>query len=67
MPLPTPQRRAPQSDTTTKKKLQGCWRALVDAPYWAYLSASAGPRLEIVSRQLQPMMEHYFATGSVPS
>jgi hypothetical protein len=37
------------------------------APYWAYLSASAGPRLEIVSRQLQPMMEHYFATGSVPS
>jgi hypothetical protein len=34
-------------------------------PYWAYLSGPAGPRLEIVSRQLQPMMERYFATGSV--
>jgi catechol 2,3-dioxygenase-like lactoylglutathione lyase family enzyme len=48
-------------------------------PYWAYLHApaehvraggSAGarpaaPRLEIVSRQLQPMMERYFATGKV--
>jgi hypothetical protein len=38
------------------------------APYWAYLtSTGAGPRLEIVSRQLRPMMERYFATGSVPS
>jgi hypothetical protein len=41
-------------------------------PYWAYLigpagTAAAGPRLEIVSRQLQPMMEHYFATGSISS
>jgi catechol 2,3-dioxygenase-like lactoylglutathione lyase family enzyme len=41
-------------------------------PYWAYLSGPAGsgpagPRLEIVSRQLQPMMERYFATGSVAS
>jgi hypothetical protein len=38
-------------------------------PYWAYLSPAgtgpAGPRLEIVSRMIQPMMEHYFATGSV--
>ena len=39
-------------------------------PYWAYLcgpaeSAAAGPRLEVVSRQLQPTMERYFATGSV--
>jgi hypothetical protein len=34
-------------------------------PYWAYLSATAGPRLEIVSRQLQPIMERYFETGSV--
>ena len=25
----------------------------------------AGPRLEVVSRQLQPMMERYFTTGSV--
>jgi Glyoxalase/Bleomycin resistance protein/Dioxygenase superfamily len=39
-------------------------------PYWAYLRApagggAAGPRLEIVSRTLKPMMEHYFETGSV--
>jgi hypothetical protein len=39
-------------------------------PYWAYLqppagSGAAGPRLEIVSRTLQPMMEHYFESGSV--
>ncbi|HUN34812.1 MAG TPA: VOC family protein [Trebonia sp.] len=39
-------------------------------PYWAYLQApavggAAGPRLEIVSRTLKPMMEHYFETGSV--
>jgi hypothetical protein len=39
-------------------------------PYWAYLqppagSGAAGPRLEIVSRALQPMMERYFETGSV--
>jgi hypothetical protein len=34
-------------------------------PYWAYLSSPAGPRLEVVSRQLQPMMERYFTTGSV--
>lgn len=44
-------------------------------PYWAYLHgpaergpAGAGPavpRLEIVSRQLQPIMERYFATGKV--
>lgn len=35
-------------------------------PYWAYLSSSAGgPRLEVVSRQLQPMMERYFTTGKV--
>jgi hypothetical protein len=39
-------------------------------PYWAYLSGPAGsgpagPRLEVVSRQLQPIMERYFTTGSV--
>lgn len=34
-------------------------------PYWAYLASPAGPRLEIVSRELQPMMERYFATGKV--
>lgn len=34
-------------------------------PYWAYLSEPAGPRMEVVSRQLQPMMERYFTTGSV--
>jgi len=34
-------------------------------PYWAYLSGPTGPRLEVVSRQLQPIMEHYFTTGSV--
>jgi hypothetical protein len=37
------------------------------APYWAYLIGPAGPRVEIVSRQLQPMLERYFATGSVAS
>jgi len=35
------------------------------SPYWAYLIAAAGTRLEIVSRQLQPTMERYFATGRV--
>jgi catechol 2,3-dioxygenase-like lactoylglutathione lyase family enzyme len=39
-------------------------------PYWAFLraaagSGAAGPRLEIVSRTLQPMMERYFETGSL--
>ena len=34
-------------------------------PYWAYLSGPTGPRLEVFSRQLQPMMERYFTTGSV--
>jgi hypothetical protein len=39
-------------------------------PYWAYLRGPAAvhaavPRLEIVSRQLQPIMERYFATGKV--
>jgi hypothetical protein len=34
-------------------------------PYWAYLASPAGPRLEIVSRELQPLMERYFATGKV--
>lgn len=33
-------------------------------PYWAYHRSPAGPRLELVSRVVQPTMERYFATGS---
>jgi hypothetical protein len=35
--------------------------------YWAYLGSPSGPRIELVSRKLQPTMESYFATGKVPS
>ena len=41
-------------------------------PYWAYLHAPAavgsiGPRLELVSRMLQPTLEQYFTTGKIAS
>ncbi len=35
-------------------------------PFWAYLRHGSGPRIELVSRALQPIMERYFATGKVP-
>lgn len=31
------------------------------APYWAYLRPERGPRIELVSRALQPGMEQYWA------
>ena len=36
-------------------------------PFWAYLRHGTGPRVEIVTRALQSVMEQYFATGKVPS
>jgi hypothetical protein len=35
-------------------------------PYWAYHRHGSGPRIEIVTRALQPILERYFATGKVP-
>jgi hypothetical protein len=34
-------------------------------PYWAYHRRPGGPRIEIVSRELQPNLEQYWATGSI--
>lgn len=35
-------------------------------PYWTYHRTATGPRIELVSRTMQPVMEQYFATGKVP-
>ena len=35
-------------------------------PYWTYHRTATGPRIELVSRAMQPVMEQYFATGKVP-
>ena len=35
-------------------------------PFWAYLRHGSGPRVEIVDRQLHPILERYFSTGKVP-
>jgi Glyoxalase/Bleomycin resistance protein/Dioxygenase superfamily len=32
-------------------------------PAWAYHRSTSGPRIELVSRQLQPGMEQYWASG----
>ena len=32
-------------------------------PFWAYHRNPAGPRIELVSRALEPMMEQWWATG----
>jgi Glyoxalase/Bleomycin resistance protein/Dioxygenase superfamily len=32
-------------------------------PMWAYYSSPKGPRIELVSRQLQPGLEQYWASG----
>ena len=33
---------------------------------WAYCRGTSGPRIELVSRSLQPMMTDWFATGRSP-
>jgi hypothetical protein len=48
-------------------KSSGRWFSTERYPGTVWTPADSGPRMEIVSRQLQPMMEHYFATGGVPS
>jgi glyoxalase/bleomycin resistance protein/dioxygenase superfamily protein len=35
--------------------------------YWAYHRHGNGPRIELVTRALQPTLEQYFATGKVPT
>ncbi|MET0727273.1 MAG: VOC family protein [Acidimicrobiales bacterium] len=35
--------------------------------YWAYHRHGNGPRVELVTRALQPTLEQYFATGKVPT
>ena len=36
-------------------------------PYWAFHSSTTGPRIELVTRTLQPVLERYWATGRKPS
>jgi hypothetical protein len=36
-------------------------------PYWAFHRGAMGPRIELVSRALQPALEHYWATGRLQS
>ncbi|MFF2846327.1 VOC family protein [Streptomyces sp. NPDC058001] len=36
-------------------------------PYWAYHRAGSGPRIELVTRALQPNLEQYWANGRKPS
>lgn len=36
-------------------------------PYWAFHHSPTGPRVELVTRMLQPVMEQYWATGKTPS
>ncbi|MFE4499162.1 VOC family protein [Rhodococcus sp. NPDC056743] len=35
--------------------------------YWAYHCSSSGPRIEIVSRNLKPVLDRYFETGKLSS
>jgi len=35
-------------------------------PFWAYHRQGSGPRIELVTRALQPTLEQYFSTGRVP-
>jgi hypothetical protein len=45
----------------------------VDAPLpdgsllWAYCKVASGPRIELVSRSIQPMIAEWFATGHLPA
>jgi len=34
---------------------------------WAYHRSPAGPRIELVNRVVQPMLEQYWATGRMPT
>jgi Glyoxalase/Bleomycin resistance protein/Dioxygenase superfamily len=34
-------------------------------PYWAYHKSSTGPRIEIVSRALEPALQGYWDTGRI--
>ena len=36
------------------------------APYWAYHRSAGGPRIELVSRAVQPALEQYWTTGKIP-
>ncbi|MCI3274326.1 VOC family protein [Streptomyces cylindrosporus] len=36
-------------------------------PYWAFHRSGTGPRIELVARALQPLLEQYWATGKRPS
>jgi hypothetical protein len=35
-------------------------------PYWAFHHSRSGPRVELVTRALQPVLEQYWATGKRP-
>jgi hypothetical protein len=35
------------------------------SPYWSFHGRATGPRIELVSRQVEPALEQYWATGSV--
>jgi hypothetical protein len=37
------------------------------APHWSFYRAATGPRIEFVSRALQPAFERYWATGTFAS
>jgi len=36
-------------------------------PYWTFHRSTTGPRIELVSRSVQPALERYWSTGKVPS
>ncbi|MEU6260492.1 VOC family protein [Streptomyces sp. NPDC047043] len=36
-------------------------------PYWAFHCSGTGPRVELVSRQLQPVLEQFWANGGATS
>ncbi|MFJ8113945.1 VOC family protein [Streptomyces sp. NPDC096132] len=36
-------------------------------PHWAFHRGPVGPRIELVTRTLQPVLERYWATGRKPS
>ena len=36
-------------------------------PYWAFHRSTTGPRIELVTRTLQAVLEQYWATGRKPS
>jgi hypothetical protein len=42
-------------------------RRPVGARHFAFYRSTAGPRIELVSRALQPAFEHYWSTGHMPS